>query len=101
MDLAPPYAPVFNVCTGVPTSVRELAHLIGDLAGQAPRIEPRPARAGEIRHSLGVPVNADQALGLPPRTCLRDGLAEVLAWLNPARPSKPGPKRPAELDTAR
>ena len=85
MALRPTDSPVFNVCTGVPTSVADLAQLIADLAGQTPRIEPKPPRSGEIRHSLGVPAYADRVLGTPPRTPLRDGLTQVLSWLAAAR----------------
>ncbi|HVZ06451.1 NAD-dependent epimerase/dehydratase family protein [Rhodopila sp.] len=83
MDRRPPDAPVFNVCTGTPTSVEGLAALIAELAGCDPDIRKGPPRAGEIRHSLGDPAPADTALGIAGRTSLRDGLASVLAWLTP------------------
>jgi UDP-glucose 4-epimerase len=81
MALKPADAPVFNVCTGVPTSITALARLISSLTGQPLKIQNKPPRAGDIRHSLGIPTLADTVLGLPARTTLRDGLAEVLAWL--------------------
>jgi UDP-glucose 4-epimerase len=81
MALRPTASPVFNVCTGVSTSILALAQLIVGLCGRAPEIRREPPRAGEIRHSLGVPDLADAALGLPARMALRDGLATVLAWL--------------------
>ncbi len=87
MALKPADAPVFNICTGIPTSVEELARLIAGLAHQKLRIEANQPRAGEIRHSLGIPANGDRVLGLPKRTCLREGLAEVLAWLAATRPN--------------
>jgi UDP-glucose 4-epimerase len=74
-------ARTFNVCTGVPTSVQALAHLIAELSGKRLSVRPQPPRAGEIRHSLGAPALADTTLHLPPRTTLRDGLGKVLAWL--------------------
>jgi UDP-glucose 4-epimerase len=73
-------APVFNVCTGKPTSVRELAETLAELCGQPLRVEMRAPRAGEIRHSLGSPDRARAALGLPSPWTLRDGLAETLLW---------------------
>jgi UDP-glucose 4-epimerase len=82
MALRPVDAPVFNVCTGVPTSVRALALLIGELAGRAPDIREGPSRAGDIRESVG---KAEGVLQLPPRTALRDGLGQVLLWLNEAQ----------------
>lgn len=86
MILRPTDAPVFNVCGGVSTSVEALARLIAELSGQTLNIETRPARAGEIRHSLGVPDLADRVLGPEGRITLRSGLHEVLTWLNPSTP---------------
>jgi UDP-glucose 4-epimerase len=77
-------APVFNVATGVATSVRALAELVGALTGQAPVMGMKPPRAGEIRHSVGVPDRLDAALGLSGRVALRDGLAELLRWMGSA-----------------
>ena len=74
-------APVFNVCTGMPISVQALATLIADLAGQTLTVQAKPPRIGEIRHSIGDPGPANAALGLSGRTGLRDGLAQVVAWL--------------------
>jgi UDP-glucose 4-epimerase len=81
MALRPDQASVFNVCTGIATSVADLAAIIGDLCGKAPAIAHEAPRAGEIRHSLGVSRQADTVLGLPGRRALRDGLSEVLVWL--------------------
>lgn len=77
-------APVFNVCTGVPTSVLDLAHIIAELAGTAPTIRHLPPRAGEIHHSTGVRERARTALGLGDPVSLRDGLRDVLDWLTTA-----------------
>jgi UDP-glucose 4-epimerase len=81
MALRPADSPVFNVCTGVPTSVEMLARLIADLAGKNLHARTEPPRAGEIRHSLGVPSLADRVLGLQGRVPLRVGLETVLAWM--------------------
>jgi UDP-glucose 4-epimerase len=81
MDLRPAEAAVLNVCTGIPTSVEALAAQIATLTGQALEIRPQPARAGEIRHSLGDPEPANRVLRLTGRTELREGLSLVLAWL--------------------
>jgi UDP-glucose 4-epimerase len=83
---ASPAARVFNVCSGTPTSVLDLAKLIAELCGAAPDITFGPPRSGEIRHSLGAPEAAGRALGLPAPGSLRDGLAEVVAWLRAGRP---------------
>ena len=84
MDRAPAASPAYNVCTGVPTSVRELADTIAGLRGAAAEIRPSPARAGEIRHSVGDPLLAARELGLSAPRALRDGLGDVLAWMDRA-----------------
>lgn len=81
MGLRPADSPVFNVCTGVPTSVEALAGLIAELAGKNRNVREQPPRNGEIRHSLGVPTLADTVLGIPGRVALRTGLGNVLAWM--------------------
>jgi UDP-glucose 4-epimerase len=81
MTLLPSDAPVFNVCTGVPTSVAALGRLIADLAGRKLAAETHAPRTGEIRHSIGVGTLADRVLGLGGRVPLRTGLGDVLAWM--------------------
>ena len=80
MALRPADAPVFNVCSGTATAVEALAHLIADLAGRKLDVATASPRAGEIKHSLGVPESANRTLGLSERVPLRTGLANVLAW---------------------
>jgi len=79
-------APVLNVCTGRPTPVRELAATVAALCGTPLVLEHRLPRSGEIRHSLGCPDRSRGALGLASPTALRDGLAEVVAWLKAGSP---------------
>ena len=81
MALKPADSPVFNVCTGIPTSVAGLADLIAELAGKPLRAHTKPPRAGEIRHSRGQLDAADSILGTRGRVALRTGLTEVLAWM--------------------
>lgn len=89
MRLRPDEAQVFNVCTGQATSVLELAQIIGDLAGRNPDARRMPARAGEIRRSLGDPTAMRHALGLGEMVRLRDGLATVLRHLDVSRQAWP------------
>jgi UDP-glucose 4-epimerase len=72
---------VFNVCSGVPVSVLDLARTIAELAGRQPEIRFMPPRAGEVRHSAGSPDMARASLALSDPTPLRTGLARTLAWL--------------------
>ena len=73
-------AEVMNVCTGQPTSVREMAGLLGDLLGRAPRMQSGPSRAGDIRHSVGDPAGAIATLAVRADTPVRTGLAALLQW---------------------
>ena len=84
MPCARTEAPVFNVCTGVATSVLELAHLIARLSGRAVDIRHQPPRAGEIRHSIGLPDRARAGLGLAGPIPLERGLPNVLDWMRQA-----------------
>jgi UDP-glucose 4-epimerase len=79
-------APVANLCTGQATSIRTLARVIADLCGAPDAPAFHPPRAGEIRHSLGDATRARALLGLGTPIGLRDGLAEVVAWLRAGRP---------------
>jgi UDP-glucose 4-epimerase len=81
MAVRPPGPPVFNVCSGVSTSVEALARVIAQLAGKDLDVQMQPPRAGEIRHSLGVPTRGSSALSIEGRVPLNAGLSEVLAWL--------------------
>ena len=81
MQRATTQAPVFNVCTGIPTSVLELAQLIARLSGRQVEIRHQASRPGEIRHSTGRPDRARAELELPPPILLQDGLPGVLAWM--------------------
>ena len=81
MTLRPAHSPVFNVCSGVSTSVGALALLIAQLAGKNLNAQTHPPRAGEIRHSLGTPTLADAVFGIEGRVLLRTGLGQVLAWM--------------------
>jgi UDP-glucose 4-epimerase len=79
-----PQAAVLNVCTGLSTSVRELASLLGDVVGRPAEIEFGPARTGDIRVSLGDPTAARSLLGFAAEVQLEDGLRRTLAAPQPA-----------------
>lgn len=83
-------APVFNVCTGKPTSVLDLANAIAGLSGAAAGISHGPARSGEIRHSVGDPSRALQTLAVSAGVPLRSGLATVVEWLQSGSPGLTG-----------
>ncbi len=72
---------VFNICTGIPTSVLDLAHLVAGLSSTSLVPKFGEPRSGEIRDSLGDPSRARGMLGLAAPTPLRDGLTQVLDWM--------------------
>jgi UDP-glucose 4-epimerase len=74
-----PGAGVLNVCTGRETSVSALARMIGDVRGCAADIRHGPARAGDIRRSLGNPAMARAVLGVSAELRLAEGLEELLS----------------------
>lgn len=78
MDHQPRQACIYNVCTGRPTSVLQLAAEIGRVAGQPPAIRHEAARTGDIRRSIGDPATATAALGVAARTTLAAGLRPTL-----------------------
>ena len=71
---------VFNVGTGVGTSVRELVETLGAVMGQRLRIEQDPARVRPIErmHLVADVERARRELGWSPRIGLREGLRDVV-----------------------
>ena len=71
-------AAVANVCTGRGTTVLELARLLAEARRRAPDLRFGPARAGDIRESVGDPTLAAALLGCTARVCLAAGLATLV-----------------------
>jgi len=69
---------VYNVCTGRATSIRTLAHTLGQLLGKDVRLQFSTKRAGDIRQSLGCPEQAATQLGLRARVGLTEGLRRTI-----------------------
>jgi UDP-glucose 4-epimerase len=63
-----------NVCTGVATSILELAAAFAEVADRQARIVHAPHRIGEIRHSVGDPASLHAWIRLPRPVPLREGL---------------------------
>ena len=70
----------YNVCTGLPTSVRDLAHLILELTSGSVPIKNVPAPDFLVRNRLGAPERAKSDLGFEARTSLPDGLRSLIEW---------------------
>lgn len=75
---------VFQVATGVETSVSELTGkikgLVEDGLGRKVVIEYRPERKGEIKRSVSDIAKARRVLGYEPVVALDDGLKETWEW---------------------
>ncbi len=71
----------FNVCTGRPVTIVEVAERIADRLGVdiAPEVVGK-YRTGDIRHCVGEPSAAADALGFRARRMFDEGLDELIAW---------------------
>jgi nucleoside-diphosphate-sugar epimerase len=65
---------VFNVCTGVPTSINQLAATLKRVTGKNPNVKYGPARLGDIRSNYGDPAKAAENLGFKASVDLTKGL---------------------------
>ncbi len=72
---------VFNVATGVATTVNQLANVLQEIIGKT-RLEPvhKSPRIGEIRHSCANVSKARRFLGFDSKIPLIDGLAKLIEW---------------------
>jgi UDP-glucose 4-epimerase len=71
---------VFNIGTGVETTVHELGRAIAAACGLEFEPEQAPPRLGEVRRIAIDPSRAARELGFQPRTGLADGLDRTVEW---------------------
>jgi dTDP-L-rhamnose 4-epimerase len=72
----------FNIGSGRPVTIREVASLLADTLGLL--IEPEitgECRIGDVRHCFPDIGAAQSVLGFQPRTQLESGLGELVGWL--------------------
>ncbi|MBI1953054.1 MAG: NAD-dependent epimerase/dehydratase family protein [Candidatus Omnitrophica bacterium] len=70
----------FNVGTGRPATVLDIARTLTKLYGKSVKPElPQKFRAGDIRHCIA-DISKIQALGYRPRVTLEEGLRDLAAW---------------------
>jgi UDP-glucose 4-epimerase len=72
---------VFNICTGIETSLLDLLDVMDELVPNAPKPEFAAPRAGDIYRSLGSPQKAEDVMGFRAQVSLVDGLKETLDWM--------------------
>jgi UDP-glucose 4-epimerase len=72
---------VYNLASGVETSIRELAETIVELAGTSAELELGPAREWDRSgHRFGSPAKARRELGFEAKVPLGEGLRETVEW---------------------
>jgi UDP-glucose 4-epimerase len=74
-------AAIVNVCSGVETTMRELAALLLRLTGSSVGMEFKPEpRGGLPPRRVGDPTRAKELLGFEARTSLEDGVRRLIEW---------------------
>ncbi|MBJ7538245.1 NAD-dependent epimerase/dehydratase family protein [Marinomonas transparens] len=71
-------APVFNICTGKPCSIKNLAETLFSVVGYDVALTYKPKRTGDIQISLGDPNKLLRFFGMKPDYDLGIGLMEML-----------------------
>ena len=72
---------IFNVCTGVQTTIKELANTMINITSSDPGIEHLPARVGDIHLSLGSPDKIERTFHIKTETRIGEGLEAVLSHM--------------------
>jgi UDP-glucose 4-epimerase len=73
---------IFQLASGVETSVNELVSLLGGIAGREPAVRREPPRAGEILRNYSLVEKARERLGFAPAVALGDGLRRTYEWFS-------------------
>lgn len=73
---------IFNVCTGVPTSINQLVDTLRLVTGRELCIRHGSPRVGDIRNSYGDPTKAMKQLGFKSSTDLLQGLSMLFKVLS-------------------
>lgn len=71
---------VMNISAGEEVTLLRVVEMLGDLAGRKLEIDFLPARAGDVRHSLGDISMARELIGYRPEYDIRAGLAATMAY---------------------
>ncbi|ADK85505.1 NAD-dependent epimerase/dehydratase [Desulfarculus baarsii DSM 2075] len=73
-------AGVFQLGTGIPTTLNQLVALMREVTGREIEVLYEPFRDGEIRHTYCDIAKARRELGFDPATPLKDGLTATWNW---------------------
>jgi nucleoside-diphosphate-sugar epimerase len=77
---------IINVANGERITLNELLQVLISLFGRSSTtVDYRPARAGDVKHSLADITRAREFLGYEPLVDLRTGLEKTISWLKQSR----------------
>jgi UDP-glucose 4-epimerase len=71
---------VFQLASGIETTVNELVSLLGEIAGREAEVRREPPRPGEIVRNYSRIEKARHRLGYAPAVSLEDGLRRTYEW---------------------
>lgn len=83
-----------NVACGDRVTVAGLAHMIGEITGHVLEPKLKPARSGDVRHSLADVTKAADLIGYRPIVGLQEGLEKTVAWYSGQAPGAKGKAKP-------
>jgi UDP-glucose 4-epimerase len=73
---------VFQLASGVETSVNDLISMLAELSGRKPEVRREPPRPGEILRNYSLIEKAEQRLDYAPSVSLEDGLRRTYDWFS-------------------
>lgn len=81
---------IYNVGSGVGTSVQEIFEIICEALGSSTEVHYKPLRPGEVTHIYLKATKAAKELQWKPRIALKDGIFRTVAWYQDPQ-QKPSP----------
>jgi nucleoside-diphosphate-sugar epimerase len=73
---------VFQLASGVETSVNDLLGRLAEISGTEPAVRREPPRPGEILRNYSLIDKARARLGYSPQVKLEDGLQQTYEWFS-------------------
>ena len=73
---------IFNLGNSTPTTLLELVRTIEDVLGVTAKIEWLPTQPGDVPRTFADLEKSRARLGYEPKTSLRDGIVEMVRWLD-------------------
>ena len=72
------FGELFNICTGRPTKINDLAIKIKDVSGTDLEIRYEEPRKGDIKDNYGDPTKSEGILGFRSKVRLEDGIEKLV-----------------------